>query len=94
MPCSSGPSDKDILQDRLDRATRLLCAATKILTLEQVKEIPDMLAWMAEHEEVDRQRIAREEAARELQDKAQTDHQKRLALILSLTPEQRRLLGI
>ena len=70
MPCrDGGPPRRDLVQERLDRVTALLCELTACVETHN----PDLLtavsglpAWWKKHQREDAARVRREEEAKKL----------------------------
>jgi small-conductance mechanosensitive channel len=89
MPCRDDYSDQlDLinLRERLDRATRVACELSKLLgSTDNLSQ--EAISWIAEHYQMDKDRKAREKAARDLQ-------RKRKAALAKLTEEEKELLEL
>lgn len=93
MPCNDGMvlgSQPDYeTRRRLDHVTSLLCSVLGAWEANglDINFTPGLAKWWEQHKEVDRQRIAREQAEAERQRKAQE-------ALSKLTEEERRILGL
>lgn len=86
MPCDGG-GYPDPRHEIANRAVRLLCRLAKAPEVRALaKGDPDFAEWLAEHDEADRVRLAREAADEE--------HNNRVAAIAAkLTDDELRILG-
>lgn len=91
MPCYDSRVDDDhrLTSQRLDRATRVACEAFRSMTPEAIRDKLSQEAqrWWYNHQEMDRKRLAAEEAARQ-RAKAKRD------ALAKLTPAERKALGL
>lgn len=94
MPCTDGgppgPSREDVLKQRLDTATDLLCGLCKKLEKSKIGKklmTRELAKWWQAHQEADRIREESERMRRE----RETTRQRALA---KLSPAERRILGI
>jgi len=100
MPCMDGGppcGSSDDTQERLDKVTRLLCTlanATEDMGYGMIndfglskREKAEITEWLAEHNEADRKRLAREEKA-----KKQKDLKKNA--LAKLTAAEKKALGL
>lgn len=65
MPCQSGPSLENRLQDDLDKVTQLLCVLCEKYKGEMANWSPELRRWWDDHQEQDRTRIEKERMAEE-----------------------------
>ncbi len=68
MPCrDGGPTEADLVRERLDEVTRLLCSTLKLIEKEdtllrlEVRDLPGLATWWEQHKKEDRIREEREE---------------------------------
>ena len=109
MPCRDGGPDDFVqvsvaeqwsLHERLDLATRLLCRLLSKLEAEGLTDKfmdQEMASWWRRHQELDRARIAAEEAekkrVKEIRSKAQREARLRREALKKLSPAERAALG-
>lgn len=91
MPCRDYSSDYDLSVERqrkVDKLTRMLCTVLSAYNEAGIRKLPaEVREWWREHQALDRQRLAAEEASR------QRARLKKRALD-KLTPEERKALGV
>lgn len=87
MPCSDGGYDSSsIYVDKINQLTRLLCEVmTKCGPLRGCSQ--ELVDWWDSHQEIDKKRVAAEEAFRQKK-------LRRQKVLNKLTLEERKLLGL